>query len=133
MIYEATFEAAARLARGEVLHRSDVTAGNGKVIDWRTVKSGEELMTDGDAFDVAYLFVSLVGDPSPKEKTAFGVAWVQPPDPDGCWRAGEGWILRDGRTRWTGSREEAEDKARRYQGSSSTGCRYFVEPSEEFA
>lgn len=50
------------LLAGAILHASDVTAGNGKVIDWRTVKSGEELCPGGDAFDTAYLFVTLVGD-----------------------------------------------------------------------
>ena len=46
---------------GEILHASDVTAGNGLVIDWREVKSGEIMDKQGDSFDSAYLFVWLVG------------------------------------------------------------------------
>lgn len=47
--------------RGSILHASDVTAGNGVVVDWRHVPSGETLCAGVDAFDAAYLFVELVG------------------------------------------------------------------------
>jgi hypothetical protein len=54
-----------RLARAllhdVILHVSDVTAGRGRIIDWRTVKSGEVVLDNADAFDVAYRFVALVG------------------------------------------------------------------------
>ena len=49
------------LLSGAVLQSVGVSAGNGIVIDWRTVKSGETLTTHADAFDTAQLFVSLVG------------------------------------------------------------------------
>lgn len=61
----ATFEiirsCALALLSGTVLQTAGVSAGNGIVIDWRTVTSGETLQTDGDAFDTAQLFVALVG------------------------------------------------------------------------
>lgn len=46
---------------GAVLTACDVTAGNGLVVDWRSVKCGEHMETDGDAAAVAQLFVALVG------------------------------------------------------------------------
>lgn len=49
------------LLAGVVLHASDVTAGNGAVIDWRTVRSGEFVQSGADAFDTAQLLVALVG------------------------------------------------------------------------
>jgi hypothetical protein len=53
---------AVALLSGLVLHAADVTAGNGSVIDWRAVKSGETVQEGADAFDTALLFVSLVGE-----------------------------------------------------------------------
>lgn len=51
------------LLAGTVLRAEDVTAGSdGSVIDWRAVKCGETIQTGGDAFDTAYLFVTLVGE-----------------------------------------------------------------------
>jgi hypothetical protein len=47
-----------------------VTAGKGKVIDWRTVRCGETLQEGADAFDTAQLFVALVG---PEVATAAAV------------------------------------------------------------
>ena len=49
---------------GAILHAGNVSAGNGQVIDWRTVRSGETLQEGADAFDVAQLFVALVGPDS---------------------------------------------------------------------
>lgn len=49
------------LLSGAVLQVGGVSAGNGIVIDWRTVRSGETLTTGADAFDTAQLFVALVG------------------------------------------------------------------------
>lgn len=46
---------------GAVLQAQGVSAGNGIVIDWRDVKSGEALLDHADAFDTAALFVTLVG------------------------------------------------------------------------
>lgn len=60
-----------------------VTAGKGQIIDWRTVRSGETVRVDGDAFDTAQLFVAMVGveaaeraadplsEPPPPEVTTF--------------------------------------------------------------
>jgi hypothetical protein len=66
MTTEATTFAAVRacvivLLTGAVLQVMGVSAGNGIVIDWRTVRCGEVLVTCADAFDVAQLFVALVG------------------------------------------------------------------------
>ena len=50
------------LLPGEViLHAGKVTAGRGRVVDWRTVPSGEELAEGLDAYDTALLLVSTVG------------------------------------------------------------------------
>lgn len=46
---------------GAVLHACDVTAGNGRLIDWRSVKSGEEIRSGSDACELAQLFVAFVG------------------------------------------------------------------------
>ncbi len=59
--YSAVRACAIVLFAGAVLHAADITAGNGIVVDWRTVKSGEELATQADPFDTAWLFVALVG------------------------------------------------------------------------
>ena len=61
-LFDAVRACSIAILAGAVLRAANVTAGNGKVIDWRTVKSGEELCHGGDAFDTAYLFVTLVGD-----------------------------------------------------------------------
>lgn len=127
-MYELVFEAAKRILDGAVLHASDVTAGNGKVYDWRTVKCGELVDDGGDAFDQAMLFVALAGpdacralferqDVTGEEETLFGVHWSDPNNR----REPEGWILRDGVRRWTGTKAEAERKARVYQGSAWEG------------
>ena len=55
------FRCAVEILGGRILQADDVTAGRGFVIDWTTVRSGETLMEDGDAYDVAFLFVQLVG------------------------------------------------------------------------
>jgi len=60
-LFETVQACAVALLGGAVLHASDVTAGNGVVIDWRVVKSGETIQNDGDAFDTAYLFVIVAG------------------------------------------------------------------------
>ena len=79
--FEAVRACSIALLTGAVLHACDVTAGNGKVIDWREVRSGAELLADGDAFDAAILFVALVG-----EVTAHAAATrdleIAPPPPD---------------------------------------------------
>ena len=63
MSKHATVQAVAvALLGGLVLHAANVTAGNGAVIDWRTVKSGETVQEGADAFDTALLFVTLVGE-----------------------------------------------------------------------
>src|ERR1700683_3007232 len=49
------------LLAGAVLTASDVTAGNGSVIDWRAVRSGATLESGLDAFGTAQLFVAVVG------------------------------------------------------------------------
>lgn len=59
--YDTVLACSLAILRGHVLHVDNVTAGLGSVIDWRHVKSGETIMDGGTAFDVAYLFVSLVG------------------------------------------------------------------------
>lgn len=56
------FDLCAYLLDGSVLQGADVSVGRGAVIDWRTVRSGEEVGWDLDTFDSATLFVSLVGE-----------------------------------------------------------------------
>lgn len=45
---------------GAVVQADGVSAGNGKVIDWREVKSGWTILDGADAYDTAQLFVNLV-------------------------------------------------------------------------
>ena len=52
---------AAQLLAGVTLQVNDVSAGNGKVIEWHAVKSGQTLLEGADAFDAARLFLRLVG------------------------------------------------------------------------
>jgi hypothetical protein len=59
--YEIVRDCAALILAGLVLHASDVTAGNGKVIDWRDVKCGKTVQEESNAFDVANFFVMMVG------------------------------------------------------------------------
>lgn len=59
--YEAVRLCAAELISGAVIQTAGVSAGNGTVIDWRTVPSGETIQDGGDTFDTARLFVALVG------------------------------------------------------------------------
>lgn len=61
MNYHAVFQVAAALLEGRVLQIHEVSAGNGLVVDWRTVRCGETLVADADAFDAALVFVSTVG------------------------------------------------------------------------
>lgn len=63
---------------GEVLQADAVSAGNGMVVDWRTVKSGETLQEGADAFDTAQLFVALVGPDAALRSVA---SWVVEPAP----------------------------------------------------
>ena len=60
-MFEIVAEVAAKLIKGEVVHCGDVTVGNGKLIDWRVVKSGVILVENVDAFELAYAFTKLVG------------------------------------------------------------------------
>lgn len=46
---------------GVVVQAAGVSAGHGKVIDWREVKSGWTMLDGADAYDTAQLFVDLVG------------------------------------------------------------------------
>ena len=120
--------ASIRILGGEVLQTSGISAGRGRVIDWRSVRSGEELLEGGDAFDQAALFVALAGEEaaaallerdeaSPAPEPTFGVRWSDPENR----REPEGWILRDGVRRWTGTRQEAERKAAIYQANQWEG------------
>lgn len=49
------------LLGGAVVQAVGVSAGHGKVIDWREVKSGWTMLDNADAYDTAQLFVDLVG------------------------------------------------------------------------
>lgn len=57
---ELVFRLAVAFQRGRVLQAANVSAGNGLVVDWRQVPSGEILLDDGDAFDVAHMFAAVV-------------------------------------------------------------------------
>ncbi len=59
--FELVFRCAVELTRGGVLQAGEVTAGRGDVIDWRTVRSGELALNEGDAYSQATLFVELAG------------------------------------------------------------------------
>jgi hypothetical protein len=59
--YDLVFRCAAEILRGRVLQADGVTAGNGDVIDWRSVRCGERAARDADAFEQARLFVELAG------------------------------------------------------------------------
>lgn len=59
--YEAIRYCAVELLAGKIIQAAGVSAGHGMVIDWRTLKSGETLQANGDTFDTARLFVTLVG------------------------------------------------------------------------
>jgi hypothetical protein len=59
--FSAVRACAVAILAGTVLQANNVSAGNGSVIDWRTVRCGETLQESGDAFDTAQLFVALVG------------------------------------------------------------------------
>lgn len=135
MLSDTLFVVCRELLAGRVLQACEVSAGNGKVIDWRDVRSGELLLDEADAFDTARLFVHLVGDWKAFEAAlgpdddsgndaAYGVHWSDPENR----REPEGWILRDGRTRWTGTRKEAEEKARVYQNAAWEGSKTRYQP-----
>ena len=59
--YDAVRACALAMLGGAVLQTCDVSAGRGLVVDWRIVKSGEAMLSEADPFDVADLFVALVG------------------------------------------------------------------------
>lgn len=59
--YAAVRACSIAILAGAILQIDQVSAGNGKVIDWRTVRSGETVQADASAFDTAQLFVALVG------------------------------------------------------------------------
>ena len=59
--YELVFRSAVELLRGSVLQAGDVSAGNGDVIDWRKIRSGELVPSEGSAYSQAVLFVELAG------------------------------------------------------------------------
>ena len=54
-------DVAARLLTDTVLFGAGVTAGRGRVVDWRSVKCGENVVADADAYDTAAAFVDAVG------------------------------------------------------------------------
>lgn len=60
-MFDAIFQVSAALLNGRVLQAKNVSVGNGLVIDWRTVKSGEAIGKDLDAYEAAVLFVELIG------------------------------------------------------------------------
>jgi hypothetical protein len=59
--FETVRDLAVAFLTGRILTADHVTAGRGKVIDWRDTPSGDELLSGADAFDTAVLFVALVG------------------------------------------------------------------------
>lgn len=73
-LFNAVFAVSVALSAGRVLQAvtSDgaVSVSHGRVIDWRTVKCGEETLTD--VGDEAILFVSLVGEDAALASVAGG-------------------------------------------------------------
>lgn len=59
--FEAVRACAIAILGGAVIQAAGVSAGQGLVIDWRTVKCGETMLEGADAFDAAQLLVALVG------------------------------------------------------------------------
>ena len=59
--FDAVFKCSVALYKGHVLQVNNVSVGNGALIDWRYVKSGDTLMENADEFDLAHYFVHLVG------------------------------------------------------------------------
>jgi hypothetical protein len=59
--YDAVRACALAVCAGRIVKANGVTAGRGIVVDWREVRSGEHVLADADAFDVAQTFVALVG------------------------------------------------------------------------
>lgn len=59
--FDAIWACSIALCLGRHLSAKKVTASNGKVIDWRYVPSGHEVLVDADTIDVASMFVELVG------------------------------------------------------------------------
>lgn len=64
-MYDLTSAVCVALIEGRVLHaksqEADATAGNGRVIDWRTVKSGVTVVEDVDVYDAAVAFIQTAG------------------------------------------------------------------------
>lgn len=60
-MYQTIAALSALLLSGVIVHGPSVTVGRGIVVDWRTIKSGEEVGSGLDPFEAAHLFVSLVG------------------------------------------------------------------------
>lgn len=58
---DVTMAVAAALLSGATLQVAEVSAGNGLVIDWRTIRCGEVIVEAADTFTVAVTFVELVG------------------------------------------------------------------------
>jgi len=58
---DLVFALSVAFTKGIVLSANNVTAGNGSVIDWRTVKCGDTIIEGADAYDMAVTFVSLAG------------------------------------------------------------------------
>jgi hypothetical protein len=76
-IYDSVRSASRALLAGAILHagpEGKVTAGKGRLVDWRHFPSGEELLSGESAFDVAILLVTLVG---PQATAAAVEAWEQ--------------------------------------------------------
>lgn len=59
--FGAVADVAARLLTDTVLFGAGVTAGRGRVVDWRSVKCGENVVADADAYATAAAFVDAVG------------------------------------------------------------------------
>lgn len=60
-IYLAAKNAVIAMLRGAILHIDGLTAGNGRLIDWRTVKSGEILLDEAPATEVAIAAIEKRG------------------------------------------------------------------------
>jgi hypothetical protein len=59
--FQSALELSILLLNGLVIQADKVSVGNGTIIDWRGVPSGEEVAKGLDPFDSAYLFICLVG------------------------------------------------------------------------
>ena len=72
--FAAVFVVARELVLGRTLHSDGVSVGRGRLIDWRVTRAGDILLGGADAYDLANLFVALVGPDAARKSAAAAAA-----------------------------------------------------------